>query len=297
MEKEKIIIVVGPTASGKTDLAITLAQEFTGEVISADSRQIYRGLDIGTAKVTTAEMRGVPHHLINIVDIHENYGPVDFKRDAATAITNITSRDALPIIAGGTFFYTDTLLGRISTPAVPPNPALREALEELPVEALYTKLQKIDPRRAADIDEHNPRRLVRAIEIASALGAVPEKKPLENLYDALIIGIETDRDELRARIAARAPAWLTIGLKEEVVALLTAGVSKERLNEMGFEYQIGMELAAGAITEEAFIQKFTEKNWQYAKRQLSWLKRDQTIEWYKREHTHDVIARVREFLG
>ena len=295
--KTKLVVVVGPTASGKTDLAIDIAKEFSGEVISADSRQVYRGLDIGTAKVTETEMRGIPHHLIDVCDIEQVYTAADFKREATAAIEDITKRERVPIIAGGTFFYVDTLLGKIVAPEVAPNPELRAELETKTTTELYEQLRTLDSARAADIDPENPRRLIRAIEIATALGSVPVPDPSESPYETLLIGIETDREELRNRIAARAPNWLENGLKEEVADLLEAGVTRERLQEIGFEYQIALELLDGSLTDQEFIQKFTEKNWQYAKRQLTWLKRDQSIEWFLRKNTEGIFTRVREFLG
>ena len=141
--KQKLIVIVGPTASGKTGLAIELSKKFSGEVISADSRQVYRGLDIGTEKVTIEEMAGVTHHLIDVVDVDQVYSADDFKRDATKAITDITNRKKVPIIAGGTFFYIDVLLGVISTPEVPPDPKLREYLEDLDNETLYKKLEEL----------------------------------------------------------------------------------------------------------------------------------------------------------
>ena len=171
-EKPKILVVVGPTASGKTGLAIELAKRFNGEVISADSRQVYRGLDIGTAKTTKEEMDGVPHHLIDVADPKEVYNASDFKQGAEAAIADIVARGKLPIVAGGTFFYVDILLGRVALPDVPPNEQLRKKLEEKSAAELYQELQAKDPRRAAEIDPQNKRRVIRALEIARELDYV-----------------------------------------------------------------------------------------------------------------------------
>lgn len=297
MEKPKIIIIVGPTASGKTALSIAMAKEFDGEVISADSRQVYTGLDIGTEKVTPEEMAGIPHHLLDVVGPETIYSAADFARDAQKATEGIHSRDHLPIVAGGTFFYVDMYLGRITTPEVPPNPALREELEQLSTSELLKRLQALDPERAANIDPDNHRRLMRSIEIAEALGHVPAQESAECPYETLLIGIETDREVLRARIRARAEEALTKGLIEETKQLLEAGVTRERLSEIGLEYRIIMEYIDGELTGAELIQKLEEKNWQYAKRQLTWLKRDDTIEWLKPEDREAIFARVREFLG
>lgn len=297
MQKPKIVVIVGPTASGKTGLSIAIAKEFNGEVISSDSRQVYKGLDIGTEKVTTGEMEGVAHHLLDVVEPSIVYTATDYKRDATKVTEDIFVRGHLPIIAGGTFFYVDTFLGRISTPEVPPNPELREELEKLTASELYKRLETLDPKRAANIDPHNHRRLMRSIEVADALGTVPPQEESECPYDLLMIGIETDRKELRARIRARAQEALTKGLVEETQALLNDEVSRERLSEIGLEYRIIMEYMDGDLTDEELIQKLEEKNWQYAKRQLTWLRRDESIEWFEREDIESIFSRVREFLG
>ena len=295
--KHKIVVIVGPTASGKTGLSIEIAKEFGGEVISADSRQVYKDLDIGTEKVTIEEMQGVPHHLLDVTRPETVYSADDFKRDASAAIEAITKRNNLPIIAGGTFFYIDILLGRITTPKVPPNPALRAELEQLTPTELLTRLTELDPNRAATVEQQNPRRLMRSIEIAEALGHVPKLDASKCPYDVLMIGIQTDREALRARLRTRAEAALTKGLIEETKQLLEAGVSRERLSEIGLEYRIIMEYIDGDLTDEALIQKLEEKNWQYAKRQLTWLKRDTSLSWFNREDIEAIQSQVREFLG
>lgn len=295
-EKSKILVVLGPTASGKTALAVELAKKFNGEVISADSRQVYRGLDIGTAKTTKEEMGGVPHHLIDVADPLEVYNASDFKRNAEAAIADIVSRGRLPIIAGGTFFYVDTLLGRITLPDVPPNESLRKKLEEKSAAELYAELQAKDTRRAAEIDPQNKRRLVRALEITRELDYVPLPTKLESHYDYLLIGIETDKEELRERFAKRASEWLRRGFLNEIETVLANGVTRERLSEIGFEYRLGLELLDKKIDKVEFSQKFIEKNWQYAKRQMTWLKRDKEIKWFERNDAK-IFSEVEKFLG
>ncbi|MCB9812034.1 tRNA (adenosine(37)-N6)-dimethylallyltransferase MiaA [Candidatus Nomurabacteria bacterium] len=281
-KKPKVVTVVGPTASGKTDLTIKLAEHFAGEVISADSRQVYCGLDIGTAKVTPEEMAGIPHHLIDVADVQTIYTAADFKRGASAAIADITSRGKLPIIAGGTFFYVDALLGNVQLPEVPPNETLRAELEEKDITELLALLTELDPTRAQTIDAQNKRRLIRAIEIAEVLGSVSAEKT-ECPYEVLTIGLITEKETLRERFGLRAKNWLEGGLLQEVEGLLAQGITKGRLQEIGFEYTLALELLDGGITEEQFTQKFIEKNWQYAKRQLTWLKRDQTIRWFDKD--------------
>lgn len=297
MEKQKLISVVGPTASGKTSLAISLAKEFNGEIISADSRQVYQKLDIGTAKVTKEEMEGIPHHLIDAVDINTVYSVADFKADARVAINRISSRGKMPIIAGGTFFYIDALLGKSAVSDVPPNTELRNELEKKNTKSLYTALLKLDPRRAAEIDSDNKRRLVRALEIVSEIGAVPEKLETPLPYDVLTLGIKVEKRLLRERFLGRAKQWLSGGFKDEVKSLLSDGVSRERLQEIGFEYTLMLDLIDGNLTEDQFIEKFVQKNWQYAKRQYTWLKRDDSIKWIGPEEKIKLKHTVEDFLA
>ena len=201
--KQKIVAVVGPTASGKTSLSIKLAKQFAGEVISADSRQIYRGLDIGTGKVTEAEMQGVPHHILDIRDPNESYSAFEFGEDARAAIQEIAARAHLPIIAGGTFFYLQALLHPDSLPQVGASPERRSELEAMTISELVEILEAIDPERATVVDQANPRRLVRSIEIAEALGQVPAVTESPSLFNTLIIGIQTDKEILRENFRRR----------------------------------------------------------------------------------------------
>lgn len=298
MSKPKVITVVGPTAAGKTGLAIKLTKQFDGEVISADSRQVYRGLDIGTAKVTEDEMQGVPHHLIDIVDVDTVYTANDFLRDADAAVANITERGKLPIIAGGTFFYVELLRRRMQPAPVPPDYTLRQELETKSTDELFTRLENKDPERAATIDPYNRRRLVRALEIVESLGAVPPARTNSPCpYDILTLGITRPKEELRERFAARATVWLAQGLLNEVRGLLDQGISTARLQEFGFEYTLANELLEKSINEDTFIEKFVQKNWQYAKRQLTWLKRDPEIIWLDPNNANDATQHVTKFIN
>ncbi len=297
MQKPKIIAIVGPTASGKTTLGIELAWHVGGEVISADSRQVYRGLDIGTGKVTPAETRDIPHHLIDIIDVQETYTATDFARDAATAISDIGARGHVPIIVGGTFFYLDVLRGRRSPAPTPPNPTFRAELERVTTPELLGRLAAVAPARAATIDPHNRRRLIRALEIHASLGHIPNTTNTspDSPYEWLIIGLNVSADVLRANFQRRATDWITRGLLEESTWLL-AQVGATRLAEFGFEYQLAEELRTNTIDQSTFLKKFEQKNWQYAKRQLTWLKRDDAIEWFTPDQTEAIYQRVANFL-
>ncbi len=294
--KPKILVIVGPTASGKTSLSIKLAQQFSGEIISADSRQIYKRLDIGTGKVTKEEMCEVQHHLLDIIEPTEVYTASDFKDDGTQAIAEIIQRENLPIIAGGTFFYVDTLLGRITAPPIAPNPELRAKLEENSTEELYNELKERDQRRAADVDPQNRRRLIRALEIIASVGSVPVI-PTDEPYDVLTIGIKTEKEALRARFKQRAEEWLEMGYMGEIKTLLDSGLTRERLHEIGFEYVLGLELYDKVITRDEFLQKFIEKNWQYAKKQITWLKKDNTVQWFTKDQTKEIEQIVQSFLN
>jgi tRNA dimethylallyltransferase len=279
MSKPKVIAIVGPTASGKTTLSITLAKVFSGEVISADSRQVYRGMDLGTGKVTLAEMANIPHHLIDICDPSTIYTATHFVKNARAAITDITDRQKLPIIAGGTFFYLDLLKGRHSAPAVAPNPQLRLKLEAYDLKKLVLTLTQLDPVRAAQIDTQNPRRLIRAIEIATALGIVPVSIPTESPYQFLTLGIEISLAELTLRIRDRVFSRLNEGMIEEVETLHHQGISWTRLDSFGLEYRYLAQYLQNQIDRETMITEIVTKSRQFAKRQKTWLKRDPTIIW------------------
>lgn len=296
-KKPKVIVIVGPTASGKTALSLLLSKQFKGEVINADSRQVYKRLDVGTEKITDTEMEGIPHHLLSIVDINRVYTAMDFKNDAEVAIMQIRNAGHIPIIAGGTFFYIDTLLGKMGTSPVEPNWALRGELENRSTEVLFNELQLKDPRRAETIERDNKRRLIRALEIVNELQSVPVQNENEECaYNVLTIGISVEKEVLKERLRVRAQDALTRGLIEETQSLLASGVQKERLLEIGLQYRVVMEYIDGKITDQELIQKLSEKNWQYAKRQLLWLKRNEDIVWFKREDTDAIAAVVSEFL-
>lgn len=297
--KPKIIVIVGPTASGKTGLAIELAKKFDGEVISADSRQVYRGLDIGTAKVTPEETDGVPHHLLDVADPKEVYTAADFKRDAQVAIDDIIARGKLPIICGGTFFYIDALLGKVSLPEVEPNEELRAELEEKSAAELFEILETLDPDRAATIERDNPRRLVRAIEIAKKLGSVPEAQTIDCPYDVLMIGLSIDMDKHKDVLHQRIIDRLDSGMIEEVERLLQNGVPHERLEALGLEYRYISRFLRGLMSREEMIEELSVKSRQFAKRQLTWLKRDKSIMWFDLHVGEQgvVVETVRVFIA
>lgn len=293
--KQKVLVIVGPTASGKTALAIKLAKDFNGEIISADSRQVYQGLDIGTGKVTMEEMGGIPHHLLDVVNPTDTYTAADFVHDGKRAVEEIIVRCKLPIIAGGTFFFVDALLGKNLLPEVPPNPKLRAELEKMDTEALFTLLQEKDPERASSVDSRNRRRLIRSLEIIGTLGSVP-KQQQDETYDALTLGIEIDKETLRQNIHARLVARVEGGMLEEVQNLHQNGLSYERLDALGLEYRYVSQYLQGKLTRKELITVLDAKIWQYAKRQMTWLKRDKSIVWIDVEDYKSIYEKVSTFL-
>ncbi|HET8575108.1 MAG TPA: tRNA (adenosine(37)-N6)-dimethylallyltransferase MiaA [Candidatus Paceibacterota bacterium] len=295
---QKLIAVVGPTSSGKSTLAVELALRFHGEVVSADSRQIYRGLDIATGKITEAEMAGVPHHLLSIADPRYVFTAAEYQKEAGKTIENIFSRGKLPILCGGTGFYISAILDGVSYPEVPPDEALRNELEAKPAEEIFSILQKIDPNRAMEIDPKNRRRLIRAVEIAQKLGSVP---PLQTQRDkqsfhALRIGLSLPMEELEARIAERVSFRLEHGMREEAEKLHRNGLSFDRMEEFGLEYRTLAEYLQGKITREEIAPKIARQNRQYAKRQMRWFLRDHNIRWFHPDDRSQIFAAVKDFL-
>ncbi|HWB34007.1 MAG TPA: tRNA (adenosine(37)-N6)-dimethylallyltransferase MiaA [Candidatus Paceibacterota bacterium] len=283
MDKPKVIAIVGPTASGKSSLGIYLAQKLNGEVISADSRQVYRGLDIGTGKVTTKEMRGIPHHLLSVASPKKQFTVDQFVKLGSKAIESISKQGRMPIIVGGTGLYIDMLLGRMSYPEIPPNPTLRKQLERKSVEQLFLMLRKLDPRRAKTIDAKNPRRLVRAIEIAtlrnkksSARGSVARQQ-----YTVLWLGINPSDAVLKKNINARLLARLKAGMVAEARRLHAQGLSYKRMRELGLEYRFLADLLEKKLDTKEFETGLERAIWQYAKRQRTWFKRNQNIRWIR----------------
>jgi len=297
MNKPKVIAIVGPTASGKTSLAIKIAKRFNGEIISADSRQVYRGLDIGSAKVTKAEMDGIPHHLLDVADPKDTYTAADFKREATVAMEAIWVRGKLPIVAGGTFFYIDTLLKRVNLPEVSPNEELRALLEEKSPSELLAILHQLDASYAELVDKDNKRRLIRAIEIATALGHVPEADNSASPYDILTIGITINKDNYEQVLRQRLIDRLDQGLIVEVETLLSQGITHERLESLGLEYRYVSRFLTGEITRDEMITQIVLKSRQFAKRQMTWLKRDKAIKWFKKDEVQQVNEEITAFLA
>ncbi|MFH1170670.1 MAG: tRNA (adenosine(37)-N6)-dimethylallyltransferase MiaA [Candidatus Vogelbacteria bacterium] len=316
MKNFPVIVIVGPTSSGKSALAVRLARQFGGEIISADSRQVYRGLDIGSGKVTRDQTKnsklkakgylhqGIPHHLLDVANPRRTFTVAQYQKLGTRALEQIIKRGKVPIICGGTGFYIDALLGRVAIPSVPPNQALRTKLEKLSTEKLFSKLQTLDKTRAENIDRHNRRRLIRAIEIAitSPKGStfLPQGRTLtcktltcKNIW--LTIGIKLKPEKLREKINARLKFRIDHGLIAEVKKLHENGLSWRRLDALGLEYRFVAKLLQreprrGGVKREE-IAGLERNIWHYAKRQMTWWKRDKTIYWIKNYREAEQLTR------
>ncbi len=288
--KKKIIAVVGPTASGKTSLAVELAVRFSGEVVSCDSMQIYRGLDIGTAKPTAAEMRGIPHHLIDIVDPGEDFSVADYLPLAQSAAGDIISRGRLPIFCGGTGLYLDTFLRGGTLKESEGDLALRERLRneaaELGGEALHARLAAVDPESAAAIHPNNLRRTIRALEIYEATGITKSEHDRRSRipggdYLPLIIGLSfSSRDELYRRIDERVDKMLAEELLPEVERLYLAGVferSRTAAQAIGYKELLAYIRGETSLADAAAELKRATRR--YAKRQMTWFMANQSVRW------------------
>lgn len=295
MQKAKVIALVGATSSGKTALGIYLAQKIKkAEILSADSRQVYTGLDIGTGKVTASEMAGVPHHLLNVASPTDVFTASDFVRIGTQTLQEIITRGNTPIVVGGSGFYIDTLLGRMTLPEVEPNETLRTLLEKKSAPELFLLLEEKDPERALTIDRHNPRRLIRALEIAEALGKNPTPHTTTP-YEVLWLGIDIAQPTLFKRIHTRLLSRITDGMVEEAITLHKEGLSYARMEMLGLEYRFLAELLQKKITKEVFVTELYKAICAYAKRQYTWFKKNPNIKWVRTKK--EALEAVSRFLG
>lgn len=284
MTLPKIIAVVGPTASGKTALGIALAARFGGEIVSADSRQIYRGMDIGTAKPSAMERHAIPHHLIDIKDPGEDYTVADYQRDAFAAIDGILARSKLPIVVGGTGLYVRAVVENLDIPKTVADPALRAEIERDIVrdglEDAFKRLVALDPEAAYVVDPKNPRRVVRALEVALTTGepftAQRVKRPPR--YATLMLGLNPPPEILRERIDRRVDAMMRDGLVHEAQTLIKKyGASPAAFDAIGYREVIAC--LNGTSSLEGAVAAIKMNTWHYAKRQMTWFKKDKSIHW------------------
>jgi tRNA dimethylallyltransferase len=294
-----LIVVLGPTASGKSGLGIALAQRFHGEIVSADSRQVYRGLDIGTAKVTPEEQAIVPHHLLDIVDVRDTFTVSQFQQQAITAINDIQARGKQPFLVGGSPHYIQVVVDNLTIPAIAPQPALRAELEARPLPELLAQLEQLDPQSYATIDRHNPRRVMRALEVTLTSGKPfsEQRKTGEPLYQSLLLGPSWPRDVLYRRIDQRVDARMRQGMVEEVRQLLSQGISPARLDALGLEYRYITRLLRGEFpSEQTMVERLKYAIHDFTRRQLTWFRKDSRIVWLEGDDIEMAARIVEQFL-
>ena len=287
MNKPKIVCIVGPTASGKTAYAVKLAKERNGEVVSCDSMQIYKGMDIGTAKPTPEEMQGVVHHMLDFVDPRENYSVASFVKDARSCIDDILSRNKLPVLCGGTGLYIDSIINQIEFGCEEHDEGYRNELAEFSAkygnDALHDKLKEKDPAAAEKIHPNNVKRVIRALEIIKNTGmtktAADGIAKKEQLYDAEIIGLFMDRERLYERINKRVDIMMQSGLLDETKKLLGLGVPRTSTAMQAIGYKELLLYLDGNLTLDEAVEKIKQESRRYAKRQMTWFRRNTEINW------------------
>jgi tRNA dimethylallyltransferase len=292
----KLLVILGPTACGKTDLSIKISKKYNGEVVSADSRQVYKELDIGSGKITKKEMQNIPHYLLDVANPKTRFTVAKYQKLALKTIKNIQKRGKLPILVGGTGFYIQSIVDGISIPEVSPNWKLRKILKKKSNEYLYKMLLEKDPKRARTIDKHNPRRLIRALEIVmSTQKPVPELKQNSkaNNFEILQIGINKSTEELKKNIKKRLLKRLkNNALINEVKNLHKSGLSWKRLEEFGLEYKFVAQYLQNKITRQEMINKIQIESEHFAKRQMTWFKRDKRIHWIKNYKEAEKLIKI-----
>ncbi|MDW7652241.1 MAG: tRNA (adenosine(37)-N6)-dimethylallyltransferase MiaA [Bacillota bacterium] len=285
---EKLLVIVGPTAVGKSDVALCVSQKQNGEIISADSVQVYRGLDIGAAKPSARERKLVPHHLIDFVNPNENYTVAGFQRDAKEAISGVHARGRLPVLVGGTGLYVRAVLQGFAFSESGIDEELRNRLrseaELYGPEFLHSKLADVDPAAAEKLHPNDLRRVIRALEVYEQthqpISRQVEATPQTPVYDAVLFGLTMPRDMLYARIEQRVDSMMAAGLVEEVDKLLHSGVSPQAKSMQSLGYKQIVKYLKGEVSREAAVELIKRDTRRFAKRQLTWFRREHDIQWF-----------------
>ncbi len=278
-----LIAILGPTAVGKSSLAIKLAQEFRGEIVSADSRQVYRGMDIGTAKPTRQDQALVPHHLIDLVNPDENFTLAQYQQFAYQTIAAIHARGNVPFLVGGSGLYVRAVLEGLTIPRVAPNPARRRELEQQSPERLYARLQKLDPIAASKIDPRNTRRVIRAVQVCEATGGPISVLQSQNPpnYRVLRIGLTMPREQLYERINARVDEMIARGLVDEVRGLIEQGYALDLPSMSGLGYRQIAMYVKGEIDLEEAVRLLKRDTRRFVHHQYSWFRiDDERVTWF-----------------
>ena len=306
MNKNHIILLVGPTAVGKTEISLEIAESLNAEIISADSRLLYKGMNIGTAKPTESEMARVPHHLINVAEIDQPWSIAVYLKRAFSIVDEIWAQGKLPLFVGGTGQYIRALIEGWDIPEIPPNPKLRDVVREwgelIGSQALYDKLQIIDPKAAEAIEPNNLRRIVRAFEVILSTGEMfsLEKGRKAINFNYKIIGLNRDRSSLYKRIDLRIEKMIDDGFVEEARGLLAAGFTGNEPPLSAIGYKQIIQYINGVISLEEAIMIMKRKTRQYVRRQANWFKPDDAkIRWFEAEkaNVNEIIAFIQSRDG
>ncbi len=303
MQKQKIICIVGPTGSGKSATAVRLAKEFNGEIISADSMQIYKDMNIGTAKVTTEEMQGIPHYLINVVDPTQNFSVSDWKDIAETCIDEITKRGKVPIIVGGTGLYVNALINNFKFFSVDEETRnnyiayYNDFLDKNGVDMLYNELENKNKKLALSVDKNKTRAIINYLAMIDAGATDLTQKDNEKKYDYLLIGLDVERKIIYDRIDKRVDEMMKAGLMAEIEMLKEKyGFNKEMQSASAIGYREFWDYFDGNISEEDAINLVKQHSRNYAKRQFTYMKKMSNINWIQYENFELISNKVRSFL-
>lgn len=303
--KRPLVILTGPTAVGKTALSIALAKAVGGEIISADSMQVYRRMDIGSAKITPEEMAGVTHHLIDVLEPDQEFNVVVFQKLAKRAVADIYSRGHIPVVVGGTGFYIQALVYDIDFTENDEDTALRRSLEELArregAEALYERLRAVDPESCESIHAHNIKRVIRAIEFYEKTGKKisdhnREQRCNDSPYNFAYFVLNDDRERIYERINERVDLMMAQGLTEEVRALRESGCRKDMVSMQGLGYKELLSYLEGEISLEEAVYLIKRDTRHFAKRQLTWFKREKEVIWIEKNVFDHDSQKMLEFM-
>jgi tRNA dimethylallyltransferase len=314
----KIIVILGQTSTGKSDYAVELALDLKkfgveSEIISADSRQVYQGMDLGTGKITQKEMRGIPHHMLDVTSPTRVYTVAQYQKQTQKIIKSLIQKNIVPILVGGTGFYIDAIVQEMTLPEVKPNKSLRKELATKTKDQLFKMLLKLNPERAKDIDKNNPVRLIRAIEVARGLQVQPDRQDLDKLktknhpllhkIHTVKIGLTLPDELLKERIRSRLLARIKKGMMKEIENLHSPqqglGLTWKRMDALGLEYRYGALYLQDKISKEEMINQLNTESWHYAKRQKTWFKRDPDTLWIDPREVHErarALIQIKKFL-
>lgn len=301
MGRPKAVAIIGTNASGKSSLGVTLAKTFDGEIVSADSRQIYRGLDIGTGKLSADEMQRVPHHLIDVADVSEQFFSLaEYQQMAYRAIDDIVERHRAPFMVGGTGLYVRAIVEGYRFESAPPDYERRRQLESMESPELWSTLAAYDATVAARFDPRNKRRIIRAIEVIEHRGSYPDEIRNEPRFEFLQLGLTWPPEVLRSRIETRLARRLDEGMVDEARRLMDRGITPEIMDSLGLEYRHLAKLILGGYADESeFFENLSRAIYRFSRRQMSWFTKESAIVWLDTsgDYVAEAIDRVATFIG